>query len=267
MLKLLAKVAEKYARSTNTTCGIWFLLHQPKMPVSLVKKDYHDIKLKINKTFNIIVCITLPMVVGLGFLAEPVWNVFYGYSKYGPSVFSFSIFIAFVSVIVTLCTTILLTLKDYKILFINLIIGLLINASLDIPLIYLFNYLGLPPYYGAIAATILGNTVSFIIVIIFLYKKYNIDFFKSYKTFGFILLGIITMILSLNLLKIVVPFTSSRVGSVFTIALYAIVGASIYFFIIYKSKVVFDIFGNNVFDVVKRKLKIRKNSITKKESE
>ncbi len=39
MLKLLAKIAEKYAKSTNTACillGIW---HQPKMPASLIKKD------------------------------------------------------------------------------------------------------------------------------------------------------------------------------------------------------------------------------------
>lgn len=39
MLKLLAKVAEKYAKSTNTACVMWFALHQPKMPASLVKKD------------------------------------------------------------------------------------------------------------------------------------------------------------------------------------------------------------------------------------
>ena len=39
MLKLLAKVAEKYAKSTNTSCMLWALLHQPKMPASLIKKD------------------------------------------------------------------------------------------------------------------------------------------------------------------------------------------------------------------------------------
>lgn len=39
MLKLLAKVAEKYAKSTNTACGLWSIFHQPKMPASLVKKD------------------------------------------------------------------------------------------------------------------------------------------------------------------------------------------------------------------------------------
>ena len=39
MLKLLAKVAEKYARSTNNACFLWGLLHQPKMPATLIKKD------------------------------------------------------------------------------------------------------------------------------------------------------------------------------------------------------------------------------------
>lgn len=39
MLKFLAKLAEKYAKSTNPACEIFFWLHQPKMPASLVKKD------------------------------------------------------------------------------------------------------------------------------------------------------------------------------------------------------------------------------------
>ena len=39
MLKFLAKVAEKYAKSTNTACSFWWIFHQPKMPTSLIKKD------------------------------------------------------------------------------------------------------------------------------------------------------------------------------------------------------------------------------------
>ena len=39
MLKLLAKVAEKYAKNTNTACFIYTILHQPKMPASLIKRD------------------------------------------------------------------------------------------------------------------------------------------------------------------------------------------------------------------------------------
>ncbi len=39
MLKKLAKLAEKYAKRTNTACLMLWVIHQPKMPVSLIKKD------------------------------------------------------------------------------------------------------------------------------------------------------------------------------------------------------------------------------------
>lgn len=39
MFKFLAKMAEKYAKSTNTACMAMFVMHQPKMPASLIKKD------------------------------------------------------------------------------------------------------------------------------------------------------------------------------------------------------------------------------------
>lgn len=39
MLKLLTKVAEKYAKFTNTACPVIFVMHQPKMPASMIQKD------------------------------------------------------------------------------------------------------------------------------------------------------------------------------------------------------------------------------------
>ena len=39
MLKFLAKMAEKYAKSSNTACYFLGILHQPKMPISMIKKD------------------------------------------------------------------------------------------------------------------------------------------------------------------------------------------------------------------------------------
>lgn len=38
MLKFLAKVAEKYAKATNTACVIFMAFHQPKMPASMIKE-------------------------------------------------------------------------------------------------------------------------------------------------------------------------------------------------------------------------------------
>lgn len=39
MLKMLAKLAEKYARSSNTACFFVGILHQPKMPANMIRKD------------------------------------------------------------------------------------------------------------------------------------------------------------------------------------------------------------------------------------
>lgn len=39
MLKFLSKMAEKYAKVTNTACFVYWALHQPKMPTSMIKKD------------------------------------------------------------------------------------------------------------------------------------------------------------------------------------------------------------------------------------
>ena len=39
MLKMLSKLAERYAKNTNTACWLFSFFHQPKMPASLIKKD------------------------------------------------------------------------------------------------------------------------------------------------------------------------------------------------------------------------------------
>jgi len=39
MLKFLARLAEKYAKSSNTACLLFGIIHQPKMPASMIKKD------------------------------------------------------------------------------------------------------------------------------------------------------------------------------------------------------------------------------------
>lgn len=39
MLKFLSKIAEKYAKSTNSACVLIGILHQPKMPKAMIKED------------------------------------------------------------------------------------------------------------------------------------------------------------------------------------------------------------------------------------
>lgn len=39
MVKMLAKLAEKYAKNTNTASWVFSIIHQPKCPAALIKKD------------------------------------------------------------------------------------------------------------------------------------------------------------------------------------------------------------------------------------
>lgn len=39
MVKTIAKIAEKTAKNSSSSCWVLGIFHQPKMPASLIKKD------------------------------------------------------------------------------------------------------------------------------------------------------------------------------------------------------------------------------------
>lgn len=231
----------------------------PNLTVNMVKNDWEDVREKITTTLNILLFVTVPMVVGLSYLATPVWNIFYGVSEYGPKMFQVSVFISLSTVLLSLTTTTLLTLKKFKFLFVNLLIGLIVNAVCDVPLVYLCDHVGLFPGYGAVFSTILGNLVSVIIVLIYLKKSIKLEFRSSISVLFRTILGIIVMASVLSLLKLIVPITGlGRVTSFFVVILYAIVGAIVYAVYSLKVDLVHDTFGDEVVNKVKKKLGRRK---------
>lgn len=225
----------------------------PNLTISHVKNDREDIDNKINQTIRILVLIALPMTVGLSFLAQPVWNIFYGYSYYGPKVFTFSVFTAFVTIFLSMSTTILMTLKEYKVLFSELVIGLIINAVLDVPLMHLLHNIGLPAYYGATLSTILGNVVSVTIAFVFLKIKYNIHFKDTIIYVGKIIISVVTMLLTLNILKLIIPFTNSRMLSFGIICIYTIVGALVYYLCTKKFDLLDIILKQDIFNKFRKR--------------
>lgn len=227
----------------------------PNLTISQVKNDKKDIDNKINQTIQILVLIALPMTVGLSFLSQPVWNIFYGYSYYGPKVFSFSVFTAFVTIFLSMSTTTLMTLKEYKTLFISLTIGLVINAVLDVPLMHLLNNINIPAYYGATLSTILGNVTTIIIVFTFLKLKYGIHFKETFNRVVKIVISVFVMLITLSILKLVIPFTNNRLLSFITVAIYSIVGIITYYLCIKKFNLIDAILGNELLEKFKKKIK------------
>lgn len=230
----------------------------PHLTASFVNKDMDDVKKKINQTLQWLLFITIPMTFGLSILAKPVWTIFYGVSEFGPSVYQYYVFVALATTLFTASVTILQILKEYKQVFICLLTGLLTNALLNIPLLYAFDYMGFPAYYGSTTSTILGYLVCSYLALHYINKKYHISYEDTIKKTLNIILITLIMVITLLGLKYIIPFTSTnRMFSILYVLLFAVVGVSIYFGITFKTKLIYDIFGKENIDKVLKKIRKR----------
>ena len=207
----------------------------PSLTSDYVKGNIETVKGKINKTLQIIIYLTIPMSVGLSFLAVPVWNIFYGNSLYGPKVFMLSIFVAVFGSIFTNVVVIMQSLSRYKKMYLGLLLGFGFNVIMNIPFMILFNKMGLPMYYGNLVATMIGYGITIFICLKDLKEEFNIDYNQTVKDL-FSTIGIcIIMVIVLFLLKNILPIDDvSRIKSIFIVSIYALIGIIIYGIITYK---------------------------------
>lgn len=231
----------------------------PNLTSSFVSGDMKDVNRKINQTLQIILCISLPMTIGLSFITTPVWNVFYGMSTYGEITYRYLVFVAFATTLFTATTTTMQLLKEYKMVFFTLIVGLLIKSTLNIPLMYLFNNLGIYPFYGAITATILGFVTSAIISTIHIKRKFNIDYKTTMLEAKNIIFGVILMLAVMFAMTYIIPLkVKGRLLSFVIAVIYALIGGSVYLIYTYKTKTLENVFGKKFLNKITSKLKIVK---------
>ena len=225
----------------------------PNLTTSVVKKDYDDINHKINQAFSILLFFTLPMTLGISFLADSIWTVFYGTSEYGPSVLSYFIFVGFMIGLFTSTVSIIQVLKDYKTVIWSLIIGVVLKFLLNDNLIMAFYKMGLPAYYGVITASLIGYFVSFMICIMRLKFKYKINYENLTKNLIDTICGSMLMIVGLFLVNLILPSTDSRIIHLVYIVIYVAVGALIYIVYMWNTKSMKRIFGNRLNYWIKKK--------------
>lgn len=225
----------------------------PNLTTSVVKKDYDDINHKINQAFSILLFFTLPMTLGISFLADSIWTVFYGTSEYGPSVLSYFIFVGFMIGLFTSTVSIIQVLKDYKTVIWSLIIGVVLKFLLNDNLIMAFYKMGLPAYYGVITASLIGYFVSFMICIMRLKFKYKINYENLTKNLIDTICGSMLMIVGLFLVNLILPSTDSRIIHLVYIVVYVAIGALIYIVYMWNTKSMKRIFGNRLNYWIKKK--------------
>lgn len=227
----------------------------PNLTSSIVKEDLVDVRKKINQSLQIIIYLTIPMAIGLSILSTNVWTIFYGTSTYGPKVYALYVFVSVATVLFTSSVTTVQILKDYKVVFLSLISGFVTKVLLNIPLLYGFQKMGLPAYYGSITATILGYLICTFICLIFLNKKYKVDYEETIKVFLEVTTAVIIMTIVLLLLKVFLPLTSTnRIINLLIMLIYVLIGGIIYLGVTLKSGTLYKIFGK---DILKKLFKKR----------
>ena len=112
----------------------------------------------------------------MSIFGSSIWQIFYGKNSYGEIIVKYSVIVAAIDSLYIMISNALQGLNKTKLIYLSVILGLLINAMLDIPLMLLFNKLGIYPYYGAITATLIGYLISIIIPLIYLKEKENFNY-------------------------------------------------------------------------------------------
>lgn len=225
----------------------------PNLTQSIVKKDQEDINKKVNQSLSILLFFTIPMTLGISFLSNYIWTVFYGESQYGPSVLAYFIFVGFMIGLFTSTISIVQVLKDYKTVIISLAIGVVLKLFLNDNLIIAFYQMGLPAYYGVITASILGYFVSFLICIIRLKLKFKLNYEDMTKNIIDIICGSLLMLMVLFLVRLILPSVECRMMSLFYICIYVILGGALYFVYMWNTKSMKRIFGERLSKFLKKK--------------
>ncbi|MDD4718440.1 MAG: polysaccharide biosynthesis protein [Bacilli bacterium] len=230
----------------------------PNLSSSYANKNMEDVNHKINQSLQLILFISLPMTVGLSFLAQPVWTLFYGYDAFSINLFRIFIYQAITFSIYSILIDSAQTLNYSKLALGTLIGSFISKAILNIPIMYLFNTLNIGAQYAPVVTTLLIHTVATIILLYYLNKKFKVDYKKSFYNSIKVILCSGIMLITLKIINLFFPINSiTRGGALIEIGIYSMIGAGVYIVAGLKSGTINNILGNNFIDKITVMLKDR----------
>ena len=226
----------------------------PTIVTAYTKKDSKEVENKVNKSISMILFISLPLSIGLCVLANSVWSVFYGVNSYGTTILRLTAFSALFGNIYMIVAAICQSLNKFKLVYTLSATGFILNALLDMPIMLLFNKIGLPTYLGSITASIVGYSASIYIGLRALRKENGISYKDTFINLGKTLIPALCMLAVILPMQIFIPWDSvSKLGCILNIAALAVVGGLIYVVVSFKSGIVEEILGRRMVNKLLRK--------------
>lgn len=208
----------------------------PAIAGSYIVKNYKEVNDKITKAIQALLLVTVPLSVGMSFMASSVWTVFYGYNVLNISLFSILILSQIPLSIFSVMLNTNQTINNTKATISVLAVSVLTKICLNVPFMKLFSHISLEAYYAPIILNIIIDTISCFVLLSSVKKKTNINYLKSGRTFIKVILSTAIMIFTLMILNLFIPADSqSRIGALLECILYGAAGIIVYFFVTYKS--------------------------------
>lgn len=232
----------------------------PSLASDYVLKNYKEVNKKVNQAIQLLLFITVPMTIGLFFLARPVWIIFYSYDPISIEVFKLFIFQAITFSLFSVLLNITQTTNNTKTTILTLLFSFIGNAILNIPMMHLFNNFGIG-YQGASVSTLITQIIPIIFLLFFINKKLKVNYKNTITSITKVTLSSLIMLLSLFILSKIYPLDCLTKGSaLIQTIVYAIIGIAIYSFLAIKLGIIKDIFGNsNILEKLTRKFR-KKNT-------
>lgn len=216
----------------------------PAITEAFVNKNHKKLHSQITQTYQVVFFLTLPAVVGISVLAEPMYSAFYEKSQLGGQILGFYAPVALLYSLFTVNVAILQGIDKQRYAIKGLIYGVVIKIILNIPLIKLFQT------EGAILATALGYMFSIGYNFYFIKKHANFSFNRVLRRilFMIILSGIMAgaVFIVEQFLGIWFTYKDGRLISMILVLIGAAVGAVVYLGVAYKLNLFEIILGTRI---------------------
>ena len=126
----------------------------PLITKYFTKHEHKALTRTLDQSFQIIIFLTLPAVVGMALLSNELYHLFYEVSAVGSEILAHYLPAAILFALFPVTASILQGINQQKWIMLNLLTGLFLKLVLNIPLIAMFET------DGAIAATMIGYSVA-----------------------------------------------------------------------------------------------------------
>lgn len=224
-----------------------------------VQGDFRALNKKFNQAINTILYVSIPLALFLIVNAGEVFYIFYGASESGAHALRLLALINIIYSIQLVMSMMLQGMKRYKLIYISTIIGLILNAALDIPMILLLHKLNLKAYLGTLTASAIGFTVSVIIVFAVMHKKYRFRYRSVRNT---LIRAAVTCVIPAAIMVLLRQVFFRNTGYLLTLVELGVSGllsVGAYLLITYWLGIVDWLFGKDMPDKILTKLHLKRN--------